>query len=235
MLVRFRQDVISLKPKVVVIEAGTNDLASVTGPSTEGMIAENFMSMVELAKVNGIRVVLASVTPVCDCFTNQTALPSAGQDHRPERLDQGLRGAQRLGLSRLLRRARRRPQFQKGIDQRRPRSQRRRVQRHGPARRKGDRGGAWHEITKEFTDAKTHCYSRPHRGALLAAAWRTPSSDAARATGTPSAATRNARPGSGRTPRSPQTALAEARLRLHLEGEARQRARADERADARRW
>jgi lysophospholipase L1-like esterase len=79
MLVRFRQDVISLKPKVVVIEAGTNDLASVTGPSTEGMIAENFMSMVELAKVNGIRVVLASVTPVCDCFTNQTALRPQGK------------------------------------------------------------------------------------------------------------------------------------------------------------
>src|ERR1044071_4190563 len=66
MLVRFRQDVISLHPKVVVIEAGTNDIASVTGPSTEGMIAENFTSMVELAKVNGIRVVLASVLPVCD-------------------------------------------------------------------------------------------------------------------------------------------------------------------------
>jgi hypothetical protein len=68
MLVRFRQDVIALKPKVVVIEAGTNDLGSVMGPSTEGTMAEHFMSMVELAKVHGIRVVLASVTPVCDCF-----------------------------------------------------------------------------------------------------------------------------------------------------------------------
>ena len=68
MLVRFRQDVIALKPKVVVILAGTNDLASVTGPATEGVMAENFMSMTELAKFNGIRVVLASVTPVCDCF-----------------------------------------------------------------------------------------------------------------------------------------------------------------------
>src|SRR4051794_29430725 len=47
MLVRFRQDVIELKPKVVVIEGGTNDLASVTGPSTEGMMGENIMSMVE--------------------------------------------------------------------------------------------------------------------------------------------------------------------------------------------
>jgi lysophospholipase L1-like esterase len=72
MLIRFRQDVIALKPKVVVIHAGTNDLAGYTGPSTEAMMAENFMSMVELAKVNGIRVVLASITPVCDCITNQT-------------------------------------------------------------------------------------------------------------------------------------------------------------------
>ena len=72
MLVRFRQDVISLKPKVVVILAGTNDIAAVMGPSTQGMMTENFMSMVELAKANGIRVVLASILPVCDCSTNQT-------------------------------------------------------------------------------------------------------------------------------------------------------------------
>jgi lysophospholipase L1-like esterase len=80
MLIRFRQDVIELKPKVVVIQAGTNDLASYTGPSTEGTMAENFMSMVELAKVHGIRVVLASVTPVCDCFdTKQTAVRPQGK------------------------------------------------------------------------------------------------------------------------------------------------------------
>jgi lysophospholipase L1-like esterase len=80
MLIRFRQDVIELKPKVVVIQAGTNDLASYTGPSTEGTMAENFMSMVELAKVHGIRVVLASVTPVCDCFsTKQTGLRPQGK------------------------------------------------------------------------------------------------------------------------------------------------------------
>jgi lysophospholipase L1-like esterase len=79
MLVRFRQDVIELKPKVVVILAGTNDMASVTGPSTEGMIGENLTSMVELAKVNGIRVILASVTPVCDCYRNQTALRPQGK------------------------------------------------------------------------------------------------------------------------------------------------------------
>jgi lysophospholipase L1-like esterase len=79
MLVRFQQDVVSLKPKVVVIEGGTNDLAAVMGPMTEGTMAENFMSMVELAKANGIRVVLASVTPVCDCFTKQTGLRPQGK------------------------------------------------------------------------------------------------------------------------------------------------------------
>ena len=79
MLVRFRQDVIALKPKVVVILAGTNDLASVTGPITQGMMAENIMSIVELAKANGIRVVLASLTPICDCYTKQTVLRPPGK------------------------------------------------------------------------------------------------------------------------------------------------------------
>ena len=72
MLVRFRQDVISLKPKVVVIQAGSSDLAGYAGPATEGTIAENFMSMTELAKAHDIQVVLASLTPVCDCFKNLT-------------------------------------------------------------------------------------------------------------------------------------------------------------------
>ena len=79
MLVRFRQDVIALKPKAVVILAGSNDLTGLYGPGTEAVIAENLTSMVELAKVNGIRVVLASVTPVCNCFTNQTSRRPAGK------------------------------------------------------------------------------------------------------------------------------------------------------------
>jgi lysophospholipase L1-like esterase len=66
MLVRFRQDVIALRPKVVVILAGTNDIAGNTGPSTVEMIQDNLVSMVELAKANGIRVVLSSVLPVYD-------------------------------------------------------------------------------------------------------------------------------------------------------------------------
>jgi lysophospholipase L1-like esterase len=66
MLVRFRQDVIALKPAVVVILAGTNDIAGNTGPSTLEMIEDNLMSMTELAQANGIRVVLSSVLPVYD-------------------------------------------------------------------------------------------------------------------------------------------------------------------------
>ena len=66
MLVRFRQDVIALQPKVVVILAGINDIAGNTGPSTQAMIADNLMSMTEIAKANGIRVVLSSVLPAYD-------------------------------------------------------------------------------------------------------------------------------------------------------------------------
>ncbi len=79
MLVRFRQDVVGLKPKVVVIQAGSNDIASVMGPSTEGTMAEHFMAMVELAKAHGIRVVLASVTPVCDCTRKMTGRRPPGK------------------------------------------------------------------------------------------------------------------------------------------------------------
>ena len=64
MLVRFRQDVVDLHPDAVVILAGTNDIAGNTGPSTPEMIEANFKSMAEIAKANGIRVILASVTPV---------------------------------------------------------------------------------------------------------------------------------------------------------------------------
>jgi lysophospholipase L1-like esterase len=66
MLVRFRQDVIALRPAVVVILAGTNDIAGNTGPSTLGMIEDNLVSMVQLAQANGIRVVLSSVLPAYD-------------------------------------------------------------------------------------------------------------------------------------------------------------------------
>jgi len=64
MLIRFRPDVIALRPKVVVILAGTNDLAGNTGPMTLAQIEDNLSSMSELAHANKIRVVLASVLPV---------------------------------------------------------------------------------------------------------------------------------------------------------------------------
>ncbi|GAB5526165.1 MAG: SGNH/GDSL hydrolase family protein [Roseivirga sp.] len=66
MLVRFRADVIDLQPKAVVILAGTNDIAGNTGPMTLEMIFDNLKSMAELAKANGIAVVLSSVLPVYD-------------------------------------------------------------------------------------------------------------------------------------------------------------------------
>jgi len=66
MLVRFRQDVIDLKPKVVVILAGINDIAGNTGPMTLEQTEGNIASMAELASANGIRVVLCSVLPAID-------------------------------------------------------------------------------------------------------------------------------------------------------------------------
>jgi lysophospholipase L1-like esterase len=72
MLVRFRPDVIDLKPKAVVILAGTNDLAGNTGPETLEDIEGNLESMAQLAEANGIKVILASVTPVCDYIKPQT-------------------------------------------------------------------------------------------------------------------------------------------------------------------
>ena len=66
MVVRFRQDVIDLHPAAVVILAGTNDVAGNTGPMTPEMTEENFESMIDLAKANGIRVIVASITPAAD-------------------------------------------------------------------------------------------------------------------------------------------------------------------------
>jgi acyl-CoA thioesterase I len=71
-LLRFRQDVIALQPKVVVILAGTNDIAENTGPTTLEAIEDNLVSMVELAQKNGIQVVVSSL------------LPAAGYPWRPE-------------------------------------------------------------------------------------------------------------------------------------------------------
>lgn len=66
MLLRFRQDVIDLRPTAVLILAGTNDIAGNTGVATQAMIEDNLRSMAELAKAHGIRVILASLLPVSD-------------------------------------------------------------------------------------------------------------------------------------------------------------------------
>ena len=66
MLLRFRADVIDLKPKAVLILAGTNDIAGNTGPMTDEEIEGNLASMSELAHVHGIKVILASITPISD-------------------------------------------------------------------------------------------------------------------------------------------------------------------------
>ena len=64
MLIRFRPDVIALKPKVVVILAGTNDIAGNTGPETLEQIESDYASLADLARANGIRVVFSSVMPI---------------------------------------------------------------------------------------------------------------------------------------------------------------------------
>jgi lysophospholipase L1-like esterase len=79
MLLRFRPDVLDLKPRVVVILAGTNDIAGNTGPMTNEEIQNNMISMAELAKANKVKVVLSSILPVSNYHVNpalgpQTAL-----------------------------------------------------------------------------------------------------------------------------------------------------------------
>jgi lysophospholipase L1-like esterase len=76
MLLRFRDDVIALKPRVVVILAGTNDIAGNTGPATDEQIAGHVASMVELAQAAGLRVLLLSVLPA-DRYWWNTALKPA--------------------------------------------------------------------------------------------------------------------------------------------------------------
>jgi lysophospholipase L1-like esterase len=63
MLLRFRQDVVDLHPKVVVILCGTNDIAGNTGPMTAKMTEDNIMSMAELAIASNVKVILSSILP----------------------------------------------------------------------------------------------------------------------------------------------------------------------------
>src|SRR4051812_5750300 len=83
MLIRFRPDVIALQPKVVVILAGTNDLAGNTGPMTVESIEDNLQSMAEMARLHGIRVVFSSVLPVSDYNKNKDGAAIVRTIQRP--------------------------------------------------------------------------------------------------------------------------------------------------------
>ena len=78
MLLRFRADVINLNPELVIILAGTNDIAGNTGPSSIEMIAHNIISMAELAMINDIKIILCSVLPVYD-YTWKPGLNPVGK------------------------------------------------------------------------------------------------------------------------------------------------------------
>jgi lysophospholipase L1-like esterase len=83
MLIRFRPDVIALQPRVVILLAGTNDIAGNTGPMTLEEIEGNLTSMSQLAQANGMRVVLSSVLPVYDGGHTPDGKPLIMTDRRP--------------------------------------------------------------------------------------------------------------------------------------------------------
>ncbi|MEL1241445.1 GDSL-type esterase/lipase family protein [Flavobacterium flavipallidum] len=76
MLVRFRADVIELKPEIVVILAGGNDIAGNTGPSDTKMICDNIFTMIELAQLHKIKVILCSVLPANFFYWNPKEKPA---------------------------------------------------------------------------------------------------------------------------------------------------------------
>jgi lysophospholipase L1-like esterase len=79
MLLRFYPDVIALKPKAVLILAGTNDIGSNIGPVSLETIENNLMAMADMARANNINVILASLTPVCDYHRPQTEARPPGK------------------------------------------------------------------------------------------------------------------------------------------------------------
>ena len=79
MLIRFRPEVVDLKAKVVVILAGTNDIAENTGPMTNEEIQANLMSMAEIGTANGVRVVFSSILPVSAYHTPPNGVPQTVQ------------------------------------------------------------------------------------------------------------------------------------------------------------
>jgi lysophospholipase L1-like esterase len=137
MLIRFRPDVLAHKPKAVVILAGTNDIAGNTGAMTLEQIQGNIQSMAELAKANGIKVILSSVLPICDYHRNQS-------ERRPmdkiKALNTWLKGyaagSGAIYLDYYSAHARRRRPAEERAHLRRPASQRRRLRADGAAGRR---------------------------------------------------------------------------------------------------
>lgn len=78
-VVRFREDVINLQPKLVIINAGTNDVAENTGPYNEDITFGNIVSMVELAQANKIKVILTSVLPASEFGWNKGITDAANR------------------------------------------------------------------------------------------------------------------------------------------------------------
>jgi lysophospholipase L1-like esterase len=92
MLIRFRQDVINLAPKVVVILAGTNDIAGNTGAMTIEQIEDNYTSLAELAKAHSIKVVFSSVTPIHNYTSRSQNMFLTRSPEKILALNQWLRG-----------------------------------------------------------------------------------------------------------------------------------------------
>ncbi len=90
MLLRFRADVVELRPKVVVILAGTNDIAGNAGPVSVEQVQDNLASMAELARAHGIRVVLASLLPVSDDKKDANGMALTRTRQRPTATIQAL-------------------------------------------------------------------------------------------------------------------------------------------------
>ena len=83
MLLRFRADVLALSPRAVVILAGTNDVAGNAGPATTAQIEDNLASMAEIARLHGVKVVLASLLPVSDDKQDAAGQPINRSRQRP--------------------------------------------------------------------------------------------------------------------------------------------------------
>jgi len=87
MLLRFRADVLALKPAVVVLLAGTNDIAGNTGPMSLEQIEDNYASMAELARAHGVKMVFASIMPVSDYNKDASGNPvNRTRQRQPEKI-----------------------------------------------------------------------------------------------------------------------------------------------------